>query len=151
MRPASPSKVLRRYRTIAVMGASRSPEKEAHSVPRYLQERGYRIIPVNPSAKEISGEVAYPSLKEIPDKVAKTIEILEVFRPSDELPDVARGAVELKKRSGRPLVFWAQLGLQSDEAEEILDEAKIPYVMDACMRTVHLGLGRERTSAARRA
>jgi len=134
---ASPVEVLEKWRTIAVVGASKNPEKEAYSVPRYLKEHGYRIIPVNPTAAEIMGERAYPSLLELPDEVGRTVEVVEVFRPSDELPQVALQAAEMKRRYGRPFVFWAQQGLESDEAKRILDKSGIQYVMDACMKTVH--------------
>ncbi len=133
----SPVGVLERYRTIAVVGASKSPEKEAYSVPLYLKDHGYRIIPVNPTATEIMGETAYRSLLEMPEEVGRAVEVVEVFRPSEELPQVALQAVEMKRRYGRPLVFWAQQGLESEEAKGILERNGIRYVMDACMRTVH--------------
>lgn len=133
----SPVEVLERYRTIAVVGASKNPEKAAYSVPRYLKDHGYRIIPVNPTATEIMGETAYPSLLEMPEAVARTVEIVEVFRPSEELLQVALKCAEMKKRLGRPFVFWAQQGLWSEEAREVLEKNEIQYVMDACMRTVH--------------
>ncbi|MDA4117147.1 MAG: CoA-binding protein [Thaumarchaeota archaeon] len=135
--PISPAEVLRKYKTIAVVGASRSQQKEAYRVPRYLKENGYQIIPINPAATEIIGEKAYPSLLDLPRETAKNVEIVEVFRPSDELPGVALQVVEMKKRYGRPHVFWAQQGLQNEEARRILDGNQIPYVMDSCMRTVH--------------
>jgi predicted CoA-binding protein len=134
---ASPVEVLKKCKTIAVVGASRSPEKEAHTVPRYLQAQGYRIIPVNPTATEILGEKAYRSLLDLPEAVARSVDIVEVFRPSGELPQVALQAAEMKKRYGRPFFFWAQQGLESEEAKRILEKNGIQYVMDACMRTVH--------------
>jgi len=134
---ASPVDAMRRYTTIAVVGASRNEYKEAYSVPQYLKENGYRIIPINPLAKEIFGEKAYPSLSELPDEVAMDVEMVEVFRPSGELPQVAKQVVEMKRRSGRPYVFWAQQGLENDEAKRILESNQIPYVMDACMRALH--------------
>src|SRR5690348_10684239 len=105
---ASPVEVLRKSKTIAVVGASKNPEKEAYSVPRYLKEHGYRIVPVNPTATEIMGERAYPSLLELPEEVGRAVDVVEVFRPSDELPQVALQAAEMRKRYGRPLFFWAQ-------------------------------------------
>jgi predicted CoA-binding protein len=134
---ASPVEVLNKSKTIAVVGASKNPEKEAYSVPRYLKDHGYRIVPVNPTAGEIMGEKAYPSLLELPEDVARMIDVVEVFRPSDELPQVALQAVEMKRRYGRPFFFWAQQGLESEEAKRILEKDGIQYVMDACMRTVH--------------
>lgn len=134
---ASPAEVLRRCKMIAAVGASKDPKKEAHTVPRYLKDQGYRIIPVNLTATEIFGEKAYPSLKELPPEVGKTVEVVEVFRPSEELANVALQVAEMKERYGRPLVFWAQQGLESDEAKRILEKNGVPYVMDACMRTLH--------------
>jgi uncharacterized protein len=134
---ASPVKVLEKYRTIAVVGASKNPEKEAYSVPRYLKDHGYRVIPVNPTAAEVMGDTAYHSLLEMPEEVGRTVDVVEVFRPSDELPQVALQVVEMKRRYGRPFVFWAQQGLESEEAKGILERNGIQYVMDACMRAVH--------------
>jgi uncharacterized protein len=136
-----PKEVMRRYRIIAVVGASKNPEKEANTVPAYLQEHGYTIIPVNPTADNILGVEAYPSLGEIPDQVAKTVDVVDVFRPSDEFPEVAKQVAEMKKRTGRPLVFWGQLGLENEEAKKILSDAKVDYVMDKCMRVEHRFMG----------
>lgn len=134
---ASPAEVLERSKTIAVVGASKNPEKEAYTVPLYLREHGYRIVPVNPTAAEILGERAYPSLLDLPEELGRVVDVVEVFRPSVELPQVALQAVEMKKRYGRPLYFWAQQGLESEEAKRILEGNGIQYVMDACMRTMH--------------
>lgn len=134
----SPIEVMKRVKTIAVVGASKNPEKDAHLIPRFLKEKGYKIIPVNPGASEVFGERAYPDLLSIPPDLSDEIDVIEVFRPSAELPQVARSLVELSKRQGnRRYVFWAQSGLENDEAKQILDEAGLPYVMDACMRVVY--------------
>jgi hypothetical protein len=133
----SPVEVMKRSKVIAVVGASKNPEKEAHSIPQYLKDNGYRIIPINPTATEIFGEKTFPDLLSLPSDVATQVEVIEVFRPSDELPDVARQVVELSKRYGKQYVFWAQAGLENDQAKKILSESGIPYVMDACMRVVH--------------
>jgi hypothetical protein len=133
----SPVEVMKRSKVIAVVGASKNPEKEAHSIPQYLKDNGYRIIPINPTATEIFGEKTFPDLLSLPSDVATQVEVIEVFRPSDELPDVARQLVELSKRHGKRYVFWAQAGLENDQAKKILSESGIPYVMDACMRVVH--------------
>jgi hypothetical protein len=133
----SPSDVMKKYRVIAVVGASKNPEKDAYTVPAYLKEQDYTIVPINPTAELLLGEKAYPSLKELPASVASRIEVVDVFRPAEELPEVARQAIEMKKSSGRPYVFWAQLGLENEEAKKMLAENDIAYVMDACMRVVH--------------
>jgi predicted CoA-binding protein len=132
-----PTEVMRKYRVIAVVGASKNPEKEANSVPAYLQEHGYTIIPVNPTTDLVNGQKSYPSLAEIPDELAKRVEVVDVFRPSEELPAVARQVVDMKKKTGRPFVFWGQLALENEEAKRILADAKVDYVMDKCMRVEH--------------
>jgi len=134
---------MRRCKVIAVVGASKNPAKEAHRVPMYLKANGYRLIPINPSADEIFGEKAYPSIVDLPDSVSKEIDAVEVFRPSEELPDVARQVVEMGKKYQRTYVFWSQSGLESEEAKEILTANGIPYVMNSCMRVVHASLAGE--------
>ena len=129
---------------IAVVGASKNPDKQAYTVPLYLKEHGYAIIPVNPTADRILDERSYPSLAELPGEVSKTVDVVEVFRPSEELPNVARQVVEMKRRTGRPFVFWAQLGLENDEAKRILESERIDFVMNSCMRTQHQLLSHSR-------
>lgn len=120
-----------------MVGASKSPEKEAYTVPAYMKAHGYTIIPVNPTADQILGEKAYKSLLDIPPELAKQVDIVDVFRPSEELPQVAQQVVEMKNKYGRPFAFWAQLGLENDEAKKTLSKNNIPYVMNACLRVVH--------------
>jgi predicted CoA-binding protein len=133
----APRDILSKYRVIAVVGASKNPEKDANTVPAYMMEQGYTIIPVNPTADSIIGLKAYPSLGQIPDDIAKTVDVVDVFRPSEEFPNVARQVAEMKKKTGRPFVFWGQLGLENEEAKKILAEAKVDYVMDRCLRIEH--------------
>jgi uncharacterized protein len=134
---ASPLEVIRTRKVIAVVGASKNPGKDANTIPAFLREHGYRVVPINPAADEIFGERVFPSLASMPEQLAKEVEVIEVFRPSEELPQVARQVVELSKRYGRSYVFWAQAGLENDEAKEVLTTAGIPYVMNACMRVVY--------------
>jgi uncharacterized protein len=132
----SPREVLRKYKTIAVVGASKNPQKDAFTVPQFMKEHGYQIIPINPTADEIVGEKAYASLADLPRDLASKVELVDVFRPSEELPQVAQQVVEMRRKYGRPFVFWAQLGLENDEAKQILLKNQIPYVMNACLRIV---------------
>ena len=132
-----PVEVMRKYKVIAVVGASKNPEKDANTVPAYLQSHGYTIIPVNPTADSVNGAKAYPSLADIPEELARKVEIVDVFRPSEEFPQVAKQVAEMKAKTGRPFVFWGQLGLENEEAKEILSTAKVDFVMDRCMRVEH--------------
>ncbi len=133
----SPVDVLKKYKVIAVVGASKNPEKDANTVPQYMKEHGYKIIPVNPTADQIVGEKAYPSLLDLPPEISRQVELVDVFRPSEELPQVAQQVIDMKKRYGKPLAFWAQLGLENEEAKRMLSKNGIPYVMNACLRVEH--------------
>jgi predicted CoA-binding protein len=133
----APDEALKQSRVVAVVGVSKNPEKEANSVPLYLIRHGFMVIPVNPTAGIIHGLKVYPSLAELPQELAVRVDVVEVFRPSQELPEIARQVVEMKKRTGKATVFWAQLGLENEEAKRILKENGVPYVMNVCMRTQH--------------
>jgi predicted CoA-binding protein len=119
----SPEEILRRSKTIAVVGASRDPSKPSSSVPRALQERGFRIIPVNPSVDTLFGERAYKSLADI----GEAVDVVDVFRPSADAPEVARQAVAIGARA-----LWLQQGIVSDEARRIAEAAGMDYVEDRC-------------------
>lgn len=115
--------------SIAVVGLSSSPGKAAHDVPAYLQNHGYRIIPVNPFADEILGETAYDSLSEVPDD----IDVVEVFRPSEEVPDVVDDVLAREDVA----VVWLQQGITHDEAGEAVEESGRSFVQDRCMKVEH--------------
>jgi predicted CoA-binding protein len=121
-------------KTIAVVGASGDPAKPAHEIPRYLQQQGYRILPVNPRGGELLGEPVARSLAEVEGPV----DVVEVFRPAAEAPQVAREAVKVGAK-----VLWLQLGIESEEARQIAEAAGLTVVMDRCMGETHgaLGLG----------
>jgi uncharacterized protein len=117
-----------------VVGASADPSKPAHAIPRYLQRQGYRILPVNPRGGELLGEPVARSLAEVDGP----IDVVEVFRPAEEAPRIAREAVEVGAK-----VLWLQLGIVSQEAREVAEAAGLTVVMDRCMGETHglLGLG----------
>ncbi|HFI0529381.1 TPA: CoA-binding protein [Streptococcus suis] len=119
---------LKEAKTIAVVGLSNREETAAYRVSKIMQDAGYRIIPVNPrsAGETILGETVYASLKDIP----LSIDIVNVFRRSEFLPDLAREFVETDAK-----IFWAQLGLESQEAEEILRRAgREQIVMNRCIK-----------------
>ena len=121
-------------KTIAVVGASSDPKKPAHNIPSYLQSQGYKIIPVNPRGGEIFGETVRTSLADIDEP----IDVVDVFRPSEETPQIAREAVAAGAK-----VLWLQTGISSDEADQIARDGGLTVVMNACMGATHrrLGLG----------
>ncbi|HFI0048669.1 TPA: CoA-binding protein [Streptococcus suis] len=125
---------LKNAKTIAVVGLSSREETAAYRVSKLMQEAGYKIIPVNPRAagETILGEKVYASLLEID----QPIDIVDVFRRSEFLADVAREFVQTEAK-----VFWAQLGLESQEAEEILRQAgHHDIVMNKCIKIEYLDM-----------
>jgi hypothetical protein len=125
--------ILSQTRTIAVVGLSSKPHRDSHGVARYLQHRGYKVVPVNPNETEVLGETAYPSLLDVPTDVA--IDIVDVFRKAEETPPVAEQAVSIGAR-----VLWLQEGIVSDEARRIAEEGGLTVVMDLCIRTTRARL-----------
>ncbi len=120
--------ILNQARTIAVVGLSSKPHRDSYGVARYLQDRGYRVVPVNPNETEVLGETAYPSVLDVPTDVA--IDIVDVFRKAEETPSVAEQAVSSGAR-----VLWLQEGIVNDEARRIAEEGGLTVVMDLCIRT----------------
>jgi uncharacterized protein len=120
----SPEQILRDSNTIAVVGASRDPSKEAHTVPRQILRHGWHVIPVNPYAEEIWGQRCYPTLADVPEPV----DLVNVFRPSAETPRVAKEAVAIGAKA-----LWLQQGIASDEARRIATDAGLDYVEDHCI------------------
>lgn len=120
----TPERILREYGNIAVVGVSRDPSKAAHSVPRALQAAGYHVIPVNPHADSLLGQKVYRTLAEIPEP----IEVVLVFRPSSEAPEIARQAAAIGAKA-----LWLQLGISSDEARSVAESAGLAFVEDHCI------------------
>jgi predicted CoA-binding protein len=129
--------ILTKYKTVAVVGLSREPEKESFRVSAYLKKHGFRIIPVNPFADEILGEKSYKSLLDIPPEIQKRIEIVDVFRPAKDVPPIVAQAIKLKQMFGKPYVVWMQLGIVNEEAAELAEKAGLTVVMDKCMMIEH--------------
>jgi predicted CoA-binding protein len=125
--------VLNNHKTIAVVGLSRDPTKASHRVARYLQSAGYKIIPINPFANEILGKKAYNTLLEVPE----IIEIVDIFRPSEDVPPVVEEAIELKNKHGAPTVIWMQLGIVNEKAAERARKAGFTVVMNRCIMLEH--------------
>jgi predicted CoA-binding protein len=124
--------ILKRYRTIAVVGLTSNPSKPSHYVSAYMRGQGYRIIPVNPDEEEVFGERCYPDLASIPEPV----EFVNVFRRPQFCGQVARDAVAAGAKA-----LWLQSGITSAEARSVAEEAGIDYVEDACVMVEHRGSG----------
>jgi predicted CoA-binding protein len=117
-------RILSTYESITVVGASAAPEKAANSVPAHMQKNGWRIIPINPGGGLILGERVYLTLADVPEQVG----LVDVFRPSQRTPDVARQAV-----AAGASALWLQLGIASEETREIAESAGLLYVEDRCL------------------
>lgn len=120
--------ILETSETIAVVGASTHEEKNAHTVPAYLQEQGYRVIPVNPSHDVIWGEKSYASLRDVPESV----DVVEIFRPGEEVEPIVEAAIEIGAKT-----VWMQMGIRNEAAARRAREAGLNVVMDTCMRVAH--------------
>jgi uncharacterized protein len=123
----SPQDILAGARTIAVVGASRDPLKAGGSVPAGLQRRGFRIIPINPYADMLFGERVYRSVLDVPEK----IDIVDMFRPAHDAPEIARQAVAVGAKA-----LWLQLDIRSEEARKIAEAAGMDFVEDECTAVI---------------
>jgi uncharacterized protein len=121
--------ILERYRTIAVVGLSSQRRRPSYSVSEYMQNAGYRIIPVNPNETEVLGERAYPSLDEVP----APFEIVDIFRRPEYVPDIVEAAI---RRNAR--VIWMQLGVVNPVAAAWARDAGLEVVMDRCILQEHM-------------
>lgn len=121
-------KILKKAKKIAVVGLSDNPERTSYMVSQAMQAAGYEIIPVNPTADEVLGVKAVKSLKDIEGH----IDIVNVFRRSEFLLEVAKEFAEIDAD-----VFWAQLGLENEEAYNLLKEKGYTVIMDRCIKVEH--------------
>lgn len=122
--------ILKRSKTIAVVGLSDNPNRDSYAVAQQMQRHGYRIVPVNPTIEEVLGEKSYPSLADIPDDIE--IDIVDIFRRSDALKAVVEEAV----KTDAP-VIWAQEGVYDEEAAKIAADHGKTMVMDRCIKVMH--------------
>jgi len=132
MPPASPADpigdLLKQARTIAVVGLSSKPLRPSHGVSLYMQQQGYRIIPVNPNIESALGEKAYPSLNDVPEK----IDLVNIFRRTEFVPEVVEQAISL-----RVPAVWMQEGVVHEAAAAKARQAGIFVVMDRCILKEH--------------
>ena len=119
--------------TVAVVGLSSRSDRPSYQVARYLQEHGYRIVPINPNETEVLGERSYPTLQDVPSDIR--IDVVDVFRRAEETPAVARDAVAVGAR-----VLWLQEGIVSEEAAAIATAGGLDVIMGVCIRHVRARL-----------
>jgi len=134
--------VLTRARTIAIVGLSDKPERDSNEVARYLQSKGYRVIPVNPAVAEVLGEKSYPSVSAIPKEIR--VDIVDIFRRSEEVIPIAKEAIRRGVR-----VVWMQLGISNAEAGSTVREAGGTEFENLCIMSQHRRLGIPAVALAR--
>ena len=120
--------ILKESRVIAVVGLSPNPQRDSNRVARYMKEKGYRVVPVNPNVLEILGEQAYPSLTDIPFDV----DSVDVFRRAEHVPELVDEAITIVAKS-----IWMQIGIVHAEAAEKAQMSDLAVVMDRCMMVEH--------------
>jgi predicted CoA-binding protein len=129
--------ILENYNTVAIIGLSKDPSKDSRQVARYLIFHGYEIIPINPFADMVLGRKAYSSLLDLPEELKKRVEIVDIFRPSEQVLPHVMQAIKLKEIYNYPKVIWMQLGIINEEASRIAEEAGMVVVMDRCIMQEH--------------
>ena len=125
---ASLRRILRTSRTIAVVGLSADWFRPSYFAAKYMQEHGYRIVPVNPNYPAVLGERCYPTLREVPGKV----DIVDCFRKPEEIVPIAHDAVAIGAK-----VLWMQLGIRNDQAAKIALDGGLDVVMNRCVKIEH--------------
>ena len=125
------SKLLKEYKTIAVVGLSPKENRPSNQVARYLIEAGYNIIPVNPGQSEILGKKCYPDLKSIPEH----IDIIDIFRRTEDVPPIVVDAISINAK-----VIWMQQGIVNEEAAALARKAGLTVIMDRCLKVDHMNL-----------
>lgn len=132
--------ILENAKTIAVVGCSDNPARTSHGIAGYLQNHDYRIIPVNPNIEVCHGETAYPDLESLPEDIE--IDIVDVFRNARYAADMVRMAARYAEATGTKPVLWMQLGVSTEEARQLAEEAGLPYVEGHCIKVAHARLVR---------
>jgi predicted CoA-binding protein len=143
-------KILTDTSTIAVVGLSGDPEKDSHRVAEYMKKHGYRIVPVNPTIDKVLGEKSYKSLLEIPAEIQREIDLVDIFRRTEDVPPVVEQAVKLREMNGAPCVIWMQLGITNEEAAATARKAGFTVIMGRCIMQEHKRLF-EKPKRSRRA
>ncbi len=124
--------IMRTTKVIAVVGLSDNPGRPSYNIAYYLSEQGYAIIPVNPNISEWRGIKAYKTLQEIPQPIRSRIDVVDIFRKSEDVPPIVDEAIEIRAKT-----VWMQVGIVNEEAAAKARAAGLNVVMDRCMKIEH--------------
>lgn len=127
--------LLKNAKNVAVIGCSGQTHRTSHQIAQYLQDNGYRIIPVNPEYDEILGETVYATMQDIPDDIQ--IDIADIFRNKKYTAEMVDQVIDRSESTGSKIAVWTQLGVSSNEAKQKAQEAGLPYIENQCMMVEH--------------
>ena len=131
------SNIFLKSKNIAVIGLSKNNTKDSYRVSQYMNSSGYQIIPINPTADFIMNKKAFPSLLELPKNIVKELDIVNIFRKSEQVLPIIEECIEIKKRHNNLKTIWMQIGIQNNKANSLLNETGLNLVMNKCIMIEH--------------
>lgn len=129
--------ILNKSKNIAVIGLSKDESKDSHRVSKYMKDSGYNIIPINPTADSIMNTKSYDKLINLPEDIAKEIDIVNIFRKPEFVEEILEDIIEIKKKYNKIHTVWMQLGIFYDKADTIARENKLNIIMNKCIMVEH--------------
>ena len=135
--------ILTTFKVVAIVGMSDTIGKHSYRVGAYLKQHRYQIIPVNPTIDKVLGCKSYRNLLDIPERIQKNIEVVNIFRKPEDVPPIVEQALKLKVRYGKLRVIWMQVGIVNEEAAKTAREAGLTVIMDKCIMAEHHCLTKE--------
>lgn len=127
--------LLNSLKTVAIIGCSANKYRTSYHIANYLKENGIRIFPINPNYEEVLGVKCLSSLDEIPDEI--TVDVVDIFRDSEYTAEMVRNVIEWSEKTGQKPVIWTQLGVSSDEAKSLAEDAGFEYIENECLMVQH--------------
>ncbi len=134
--------ILGRCKVVAIVGMTDTVGKPSHRVGAYLKQHGFQIIPINPNISGVLGCKSYNSLLDMPERIQKTIDVVDIFRKPEDVPPIVEQVIKLKQRFGKPNVVWMQLGIVNEAAAETARQNGLVVIMNKCMMVEHRRLCR---------
>tara|TARA_B100001750_G_C15361316_1_gene522364 strand:- start:312 stop:740 length:429 start_codon:yes stop_codon:yes gene_type:complete len=131
------SNIFLKSKNIAVIGLSKNNTKDSYRVSQYMNSSGYQIIPINPTADFIMNKKAFSSLLELPKNIVKELDIVNIFRKSEQVLPIIEECIEIKKRHNNLKTIWMQIGIQNNKANSLLNETGLNLVMNKCIMIEH--------------